>query len=418
MLHHPDERSVTCRGVYAGVVASALMFLAACAGTAVPNPPAPVVSAPQPAAPATAPSGMVWIPGGEFTMGAPEKDQHARPDEFPAHRVRVDGYWMDETEVTNAQFRAFVDATGYVTTAEKAPDWEEIKKQVPPGTPKPSDDKLVAASLVFVGTKGPVGLQDVSQWWAWTPGADWRHPEGPKSSIDGKDDHPVVQVSWDDAVAYATWAGKRLPTEAEWEFAARGGLDGKLNTWGDDPVTAVRANTWQGTFPYMNTEADGFATTSPVRAFAANGYGLFGTAGNVWEWCADWYRPDAYAADASRVALNPTGPASSMDPGDPTAPKRVIRGGSFLCHDSYCASYRPAARMRNTTDTSMQHMGFRCVMSREAAERIAAADPGSDAMDVAAGEAPSCCQKIPSRFDGVAHAGASPKSRRPSEKRR
>ncbi|MGB5037643.1 MAG: formylglycine-generating enzyme family protein [Blastocatellia bacterium] len=348
---------------------------------------------------------MVWIAGGEFTMGASANDSEARPDEFPAHRVRVDGFWMDETEVTNAQFRAFVDATGYVTMAEKAPDWEELKKQVPPGTPKPSADKLVAASLVFVGTKGPVGLEDLSQWWAWTPGADWRHPEGPGSSIDGKDDHPVVHVSWDDAVAYAKWAGKRLPTEAEWEYASRGGLDGKRYAWGDEPVTEARANTWQGAFPYSNTAEDGFKTTSPVRAFVANGYGLFGTAGNVWEWCSDWYRPDAYMAYASGVAANPTGPESSHDPDDPTAPKHVVRGGSFLCHASYCASYRPAARMRNTPDTAMQHTGFRCVVSREAWEKHTAAGPELVGTDVATAVAPSCCQKIPSRFQTTARSG-------------
>ena len=386
----------TFRGLESGI-AILVVMATGCSGTSVK--PAPSSHDPVSAAsPASSPPGMVWVPGGEFTMGAPPNDPEARPDEYPAHRVRLDGFWMDETEVTNAQFRAFVEATGYVTTAEKKPDWEELKKQVPPDTPKPSADKLVAASLVFVGTKGPVGLDDLSQWWAWTPGADWRHPEGPGSSIDGKDDHPVVHVSWDDAVAYATWAGKRLPTEAEWEFASRGGLDGKRYAWGDEPVTVARANTWQGAFPYSNTAEDGFKTTSPVRAFAPNGYGLYGTAGNVWEWCSDWYRPDAYTAYASGVASNPTGPESSFDPGDPTAPKHVVRGGSFLCHASYCASYRPAARMRNTSDTAMQHTGFRCVVTREAWEKHTAAvhEPGST--EVAVGDIPSCCQKLPSRF--------------------
>jgi formylglycine-generating enzyme len=357
---------------------------------------------------AQAPAGMVWVPGGDFAMGAADGDQEARPDELPAHRVRVDGFWMDETEVTNAQFRAFVEATGYVTMAERAPVWEELQKQLPPGTPKPPDDQLVAASLVFTGTKGPVGLEDFSQWWTWTPGADWRHPEGPGSSIDGKDDHPVVHVSWDDAAAYAKWAGKRLPTEAEWEFASRGGLDGKRYAWGDDPLTVARANTWQGTFPYSNTIEDGYATTAPVRAFAANGYGLYGTAGNVWEWCADWYRNDTYAASAGRVSVNPAGPESSFDPGDPTAPKRVSRGGSFLCHASYCASYRPAARMRSTPDTAMQHTGFRCVMAREAWEHAMQAGTDSTVRVAAAGDAPSCCRRIPSRFGEAARSGCGP----------
>jgi formylglycine-generating enzyme required for sulfatase activity len=302
---------------------------------------------------------MVWVPGGEFTMGSSD-DPEARPDEFPAHRVRVDGFWMDQTEVTNAEFRAFVDATGYVSTAERKPDWEELRKQLPPGTPKPSDDRLVAASLVFRSPAAPVPLDDVGQWWSWTPGADWRHPEGPGSSIDGKDDHPVVQVSWDDAAAYAKWAGKRLPTEAEWEFAARGGLDAKRYFWGDDPVSPARANTWQGHFPDENTAEDGYRTTCPVRAFGANGYGLFGMAGNVWEWCADRYRSDAYAQFGAGVAVNPAGPETSYDPRNSYGESRVQRGGSFLCHDSYCARYRPSARHGCSPDSGMSHVGFRC----------------------------------------------------------
>jgi len=312
--------------------------------------------------PGAAPPGMVRVPGGEFTMGS-ANDPEARPDELPAHRVRVDAFWMDATEVTNAEFARFVDATGYVSTAEREPDWEELKKQAPPGTPKPPDDQLVAASLVFRPPTDPVALGDASQWWAWTPGADWRHPEGPGSGIAGREDYPVVQVSWDDAAAYAAWAGKRLPTEAEWEFAARGGLEGKRFFWGDDPLSAARANTWQGRFPDSNTVEDGFRGTCPVRAFPANGYGLFGTAGNVWEWCGDLYRADAYRSDAGRgLSLNPTGPASSYDPRNPYSQVRVQRGGSFLCNASYCASYRVAARMACSADTGMSHVGFRCVM--------------------------------------------------------
>lgn len=402
--------------IAAGITLLVVVLGLACSNNATPQPVGntPVTATAPTTGPSTPPPGMVLIPAGEFTMGASPNDTEARPDEFPAHRVRVDEFWMDETEVTNAQFRAFVDATGYVTTAEKKPDWEELRKQVPPGTPKPSEDKLVAASLVFVGTKGRVSFDDLSQWWAWTPGADWRHPEGPGSSIDGKDDHPVVHVSWDDAVAYATWAGKRLPTEAEWEYASRGGLEGKRYAWGDEPVTAARANTWQGSFPYSNTAEDGFKFTSPVREFAPNGYGLFGTAGNVWEWCSDWYRPDAYAANASGVAIDPKGPASCYDPSEPNAPKHVVRGGSFLCHASYCASYRPAARMRNTADTSMQHTGFRCVMSREAWEKRRASLGGAPVETAEAG-VPSCCRNLPSRFESV--AAKSDQYARPSKRR-
>src|SRR5438309_889074 len=229
------------------------------------------------APPAQTPPGMVWIPGGEFTMGT--DDQIGWPDEKPAHRVRVDGFWMDETDVTNAQFRAFVEATGYVTTAEKPVDAEEILRQSPPGTPAPPKENLVPGSLVFVPTSETVscvGRDCHHQWWKWTAGANWRHPEGPGSSIAGKDDHPVVQVSWFDAEAYAKWAGKRLPTEAEWEFAARGGLDNKPYVWGDDKPTDtnLRANLWQGEFPHRNSAADGYERTSPVKAFLPNGYGL------------------------------------------------------------------------------------------------------------------------------------------------
>lgn len=310
-------------------------------------------------------SGMVWIPPGEFTMGTDDPSAYA--PEHPTHRVRVSGFWMDETDVSNAQFAEFVKATGYITTAERAPDWEELKKQVPPGTPRPPNEMLVAASLVFQPTTEPVPTNDVSQWWHWTPGADWRQPEGPGSSIDGRMDHPVVHVSWDDAVAYATWARKRLPTEAEWEYAARGGLEGKTFCWGDAPLleSAPQCNTWQGVFPSTNTRKDGFLRTSPVKHFKPNGYGLYDMAGNVWQWCADWYRADAYVAMASSVSVDPPGPSDSLDPEEPTAPKHVVRGGSFLCNASYCSSYRVTARRGNTADTSMSHTGFRCVRSAD-----------------------------------------------------
>ncbi|MBL9118887.1 MAG: formylglycine-generating enzyme family protein [Phycisphaerae bacterium] len=310
---------------------------------------------------------MVWIPGGEFTMGG--VDRLARPDEQPLHRVRVAGFWMDSTEVTNAEFRRFVEATGYVTTAERAVDWEELKRQLPPGTPRPPEDMLQPGASVFTPPSGQVDLADFRQWWTWTPGASWRHPSGPHTTLEGKDDHPVVHVSWDDAVAYCAWAGKRLPTEAEWEFAARGGLDQAVNVWGNEPVDHTRANTWQGHFPDHNTREDGFVGAAPVRSFPPNGYGLYDMAGNVWEWCADRFRADEYsrrveAAGQGAVVADPKGPPNSSDPRNPHAPEsRVHRGGSFLCSDRYCASYRPSARMASPPDNAMQHLGFRCVLS-------------------------------------------------------
>jgi sulfatase modifying factor 1 len=323
---------------------------------------APPVLPPATAANPTAThAGMVWVPGGPFEMGA--ADSAGRADEYPRHPVRVAGFWMDATEVTNAQFARFVAATGYVTTAEKKPDWEELKKQLPPGTAKPADSVLVAAALVFAPPTQPVPLDNVGQWWRWQKNASWRHPQGPGSSWQGRENYPVVQVSWDDAVAYARWAGKRLPTEAEWEFAARAGLQGQPYTWGREPIDQGRpkANTWQGHFPDHNTGWDKFARLAPAKSFAANGYGLYDMAGNVWEWCADWYRPDYYQALGRRVASRPAGPTASYDPQEPTTPKRVVRGGSFLCHASYCSGYRVSARMKSAPDTGLENTGFRCV---------------------------------------------------------
>jgi formylglycine-generating enzyme required for sulfatase activity len=310
-----------------------------------------------------APTGMVWIPGGEFLMGT--DDPQADPVEHPAHRVRVDGFWMDQTEVTNAQFRQFVEATSYVTIAERPVDWEQLKTQLPPGTPKPPDGQLVPGSLVFTQPDHPVRLDDISNWWKWIPGANWRHPNGPGSSITGKDNYPVTHVSWDDATAYARWAGKRLPTEAEWEFASRGGLDAMKYAWGEEfkPGGKYQANTWQGNFPETSTGEDGFPLLAPVRSFPANGYGLYDMIGNVWEWCSDWYRPDTYRLDSHRSPVwNPTGPEQSDDPNEPYQPKRVTRGGSFLCSANYCTNYRPSARRGTATDSGMSHLGFRCVL--------------------------------------------------------
>ena len=314
-----------------------------------------------------APPGMVWIPAGEFLMGT--DDEASMPNERPAHRVQLDGFWIDETPVTNAQFRKFVEATGYVTTAERLVDWEELKKQVPPGTPKPPDEMLQPGSLVFTPPDHAVDLRDLSGWWTWTTGASWRHPQGPGSTLDGKGDYPVVQVSWDDAAAYAQWAGKRLPTEAEWEYAARGGVE--TNTrygWGDEarPEGKWMCNSFTGEFPFRNTAEDGFAGTSPVKAFPANGYGLYDMAGNVWQWTGDFYRPDIHVLTAKTCdcAVNPKGPPRSFNPTRevPTAAERVIKGGSFLCHPSYCESYRPTARRGTPTDTGSEHVGFRCAM--------------------------------------------------------
>jgi formylglycine-generating enzyme len=318
------------------------------------------------------PQGMMWVPGGEFLMGSDH--QLAQANERPAHRVKVAGFWMDRHHVTNAQFRSFVRATGYVTTAERKPDWETLKVQVPPGTPKPPDSALVPGAMVFVGTAQPVPLDDYSQWWRYVPGASWKHPQGPRSSIAGKDDHPVVQVSYEDAQAYAKWVGKRLPTEAEWEFAARGGLEQATYSWGDDlePGGAKMLNYWdtkERRFPVLSPKAGGATGTSPVETFPPNGYGLYDMTGNAWQWVADWYRADYFKLQAGLKRVeNPEGPGNSYDPEDrsapPNAPKRVTRGGSFLCNVDYCLSYRPSARRGNDPYNPMSHIGFRLVKSQ------------------------------------------------------
>lgn len=305
---------------------------------------------------------MVWIPGGEFTMGTNEEDSY--PFEKPAHRVKVDGFWMDATEVTNAQFKAFVDATGYVTTAEKKPSWEELKKQLPPGTPKPSEDVLQAGSLTFNPPEFAVSLDDYSQWWSWTTGTNWKHPDGPGSTLEGKERYPVVHVSYDDAVAYATWAGKRLPTEAEWEFASRAGKEQQRYSWGNEfnPSGKFMANTFQGGFPSKNTGDDGFSGASPVKSFPPNEYGLYDIIGNCWEWTADYYNVNYYSELAAKgLAINPKGASVPYDPQEPFAIKRVTRGGSFLCADNYCVNYRPSARQGSAFDSGMTHISFRCV---------------------------------------------------------
>jgi formylglycine-generating enzyme len=306
------------------------------------------------------PQGMIWIPGGTFRMGS---DKHY-PEEAPAHRVTVSGFWIDRAPVTNRDFRKFVNATGYVTFAETPPDAKDY--------PGALAHMLKAGSLVFTPPKHPVDLRDWSQWWNFKFGANWRRPYGPRSSISGIDDHPVVHIAYRDAETYAKWAGKELPTEAEWEFAARGGLDGAEFAWGNElmPGGKPMANTWQGAFPHENLNSDGFERTSPVTAFPPNGYGLYDMIGNVWEWTTDWWSTK-HEADAAKPCCIPEDPRGGREPDsyDPCLPKvkiprKVLKGGSHLCAPNYCRRYRPAARHAEAVDTSTSHVGFRCVIRK------------------------------------------------------
>jgi sulfatase modifying factor 1 len=321
-------------------------------------------------APGPAPKGMAWIPGGEFSMGAedprgmPGGGMQSMDDSRPIHRVYVDGFWVDATDVTNEQFASFVKATGYVTIAERTPTRAEF--------PDAPAENLVAGSIVYSPTAHPVALDDYLQWWSYVAGADWRHPEGPNSDLKGRDKYPVVQVAYDDAAAYAKWAGKRLPTEAEWEFAARGGLAGKRFVWGDQlkPGDKWQANTFQGKFPVQGGDSgeDGFKGIAPVVQYSPNPYGLYDMAGNVWQWCSDWYRADYYSTLAAQggVARNPQGPQDSFDQSEPGQKKRVQRGGSFLCNDQYCSRYVLGSRGKGESDSGANHIGFRCVMDKNA----------------------------------------------------
>jgi len=314
-------------------------------------------------APPSAPEGMVWIPGGEFSMGANdpsdtgEVGMKATHDARPIHRVYVDGFWMDKTDVTNAQFESFVRSSGYITVAERKPRAEDF-----PGAPP---ENLVAGSVVFSPPDHRVPLDNHYRWWSYVRGANWRHPLGPGSNISGKANYPVVHIAYQDAMAYARWSGKRLPTEAEWEFAARGGLSGKPYPWGDEflPQGKWMANTHQGHFPNTDSGEDGYTGISQVAQFPPNQYGLYDMAGNVWQWTSDWYRPDYYAQLAANglVARNPQGPDSAYDPAEPQERKRVQRGGSFLCTDQYCARYVIGTRGMGEVSTGTNHLGFRCV---------------------------------------------------------
>lgn len=307
--------------------------------------------------------GMVWIPAGQFEMGIDREydslcdSPGLTNDALPIHPVYVDGFWIDATEVTNAQFEEFVNATGYITIAERTPTQEEFPTAPP--------ENLVAGSTVFTPPSQPVPLDTHFRWWSYIPGANWRHPLGPDSNLVGRENYPVVQIAYPDAEAYASWAGKRLPTEAEWEYAARGGKAGQLYPWGEEltPGGKFQANIFQGHFPVNDTAEDGYAGIAPVAQFPPNGYGLYDVSGNVWEWCSDWYRPDYYAtlARLDQVAWNPQGPGSPYDPAEPTEKKRVHRGGSFLCTSQYCTRYMLGTRGKGEITTGSNHTGFRCV---------------------------------------------------------
>ncbi len=314
--------------------------------------------------PGPPPPGMVWIAGGEFFMGIaadsiPKKFPRHFHDAVFVHKVYVDGFWMDKTEVTNEDFARFVKASRYLTIAERKPDPKDY-----PGVP-PEKVPQEPFSIVFTppGPKDDVDLGDRLSWWKMVKGASWKHPEGPANNLKGREKHPVVHICWEDAMAYCQWAKKRLPTEAEWEFAARGGLDRKLYCWGEQlkPKGKWMCNAWQGDFPRENTRADGFAATAPVGTFPPNGYGLVDMAGNVWEWCLDWYQEDYYRHSAKRNPKGPNGPKAGFDPQEPGVPKRIMRGGSFLCADNYCLRYIPGARGKGEPKSAANHVGFRCV---------------------------------------------------------
>ena len=314
------------------------------------------------------PENMIWVAGKTFLQGAKETDTYAMPREKPAHEVTVDGFFMDITEVTNKQFKEFVAATKYITVAERKIDWEEMKAQLPADTPKPHDSILQPGSLIFnKKVNAVVNMENYAQWWTWKIGADWKHPEDPESNIDGKDNFPVVHIALEDALAYCKWANRRLPTEAEWEAAAQGKNTDAIFTWGNDKtILDANANTWQGTFPSKNESVDGFEFISPVKSYPANSIGLFDMAGNVWEITSDLFNVNHYKEiDISKPIINPKGASKSYSPSNPYQVEHVMKGGSFLCHESYCASFRISAKMGVAIDSGSDHVGFRTVATPE-----------------------------------------------------
>ncbi|KEZ94281.1 sulfatase [Nonlabens ulvanivorans] len=314
----------------------------------------------------TAPEGMIWVPGKVFIQGAKPNDPMAMPREKPGHNVLVDGFFMDATEVTNAQFEKFIEATNYVTVAERPIDWEEMKKELPEGTPKPPDSVLQPGSLVFnKDVEAVVNMNNYGQWWTWKIGANWKQPDGPGSSIVGKEDYPVVHVAYEDAIAYCKWANRKLPTEAQWESAAQGKEADKIFTWGNDiSQLSSQTNTWEGTFPTTNTGVDGFKYIAPIKSFPPNDLGFYEMAGNVWEWTTDLYNHDYYKQlDTTKPIINPTGASTYFNPQSPYQIEMIMKGGSYLCHSSYCASFRISARMSTSKDSGSDHLGFRTIAS-------------------------------------------------------
>lgn len=309
--------------------------------------------------------GMVFIPGGEFYMGTDETE--AYPVEKPAVKRKVKGFWMDETEVTVAQFTRFVEETGYLTVAERVPDWEEMKKQLPPGTPRPAEEDMQPGSMVFSPPSHEVPLYDISLWWKWVLGASWKHPEGPGSTVEGRENHPVVHIAFEDAVAYAQWAGKRIPTETEWEYAAKAGRKHQRYAWGDGfkPDGVFMANTFQGSFPHKNLSEDGYEGTAPVKSFPPNDYGLYDMIGNVWEMTSDWFDAIKFQRISGNAPALDSSISQCYNPSNPYALEKVIKGGSFLCADDYCINYRPSARQGQDFESGTSNIGFRCVRDSE-----------------------------------------------------
>jgi formylglycine-generating enzyme required for sulfatase activity len=321
--------------------------------------------------PKTEVPGMVWVEGGTFVMGT--DDPGAYVHERPSHKVRVDGFWIDQTEVTNKQFEEFVTDTGYRTIAEREIAWQDLKRQLPPEVKRPHDSILVPGSLVFNPQAGIRSLHDIAQWWRWTPGANWRHPKGPGSSVQGLDSFPVVHIAFADASAFCKWAGKRLPTEAEWEFAAKGGTEEQMYPWGDALQLdgSYMANSFQGMFPSYDAGSDGYTTAAPVRKYPANAYGLYDMIGNVWEWTQDKYHAGYYALRATKpLVVNPKGAETSYDPQEPFVSKHVTKGGSFLCADDFCVNYRCPARQARADDSGASNIGFRCACDPQLVDKV------------------------------------------------